>query len=383
MEAVFNDAFNSIENDIFKVVFFPDRVYHANYLNATRSRRYRYNVREVRTKLGMIVMKGQVYLDDRYLTNFIRIEYRSGRLVELARENNRFLDNDLIAWVRLLPEDSNLTTEAQVKLEYCRWIDAYQVEVWGDLEAPANSRHDYKILDMMGKDGSITRIPGFSQAMGNTNQSLKQIKQIELAFRENDFDTPLNYAITNPAWDNNFERSHQVPNTQNPSDPANTIETKNYLIDFQRGHYIEGSKVEPVRYVNAMMNDNNPDRDNQNIVEMKWLIQRQLGSSLVFFHEVIIPPGKVEGTHRHVGTEEIYYITEGEGVAYMGENDDPALANHPTEEIDVFGLGPMNCKKLVVKPGDVIFTKSGGVHGIRNNSTSKTLRFVAFLYHTQ
>jgi mannose-6-phosphate isomerase-like protein (cupin superfamily) len=383
MEAVFNDAFNSIENDIFKVVFYPDRVYHANYLNATRSARYRYNVREVRTKLGIIVLKGQVYLDDRYLSNFIRIEYRSGRLVEMARENGRFLDQDLIAWVRLLPEDSNLTTEAQLKLEYCKWIDAYQVEIWENLEAPANGRHDYMILDMMGKDGCITRIPSFSRAMGTTNQSLKQVKQLELAFRENDIDSPLGYTINNHSWDNNFERSYQVPNTQHPSDHANTIGLGNYLIDFQRAYYIEGSKVAPVRYRNAMMNDSNPDRDQQNIIEMKWLLQRKLGSSLVFFHEVTIPPGKVEGTHRHIGTEEIYYITEGEGVAYMGENDDPALSDYPTEEIDVFGIGNINCKKLVVKPGDVIFTKSGGVHGIRNNSTSKTLRFVAFLYHTQ
>ena len=236
---------------------------------------------------------------------------------------------------------------------------------------------------MMGKDGSITRVASFSEAMGKTSQSLKEIKQIELAFRENDFDAPLGYAINNPAWDNNYERSFQVPNTHNPSANENTIKTQNYLIDFQRGHYIEGSKVPPVRYRNAMMNENNPDRDDDNIIDMKWLIQRELGSSLVFFHEVTIPPGKVEGTHRHVGTEEIYYITEGEGVAYMGENDDPTLAHYPGEDIDVFGLGPIKCKKLVVKPGDVIFTKSGGIHGIRNNSTSKTLRFVAFLYHTQ
>ena len=51
MDPRFNDIFTSPENDIFKVVFFPDRIYHARYLNATRSRRYRYNVQEVRGKL--------------------------------------------------------------------------------------------------------------------------------------------------------------------------------------------------------------------------------------------------------------------------------------------------------------------------------------------
>ncbi len=37
---------------------------------------------------------------------------------------------------------------------------------------------------------------------------------------------------------------------------------------------------------------------------------------------------------------------------------------------------------MPVKPGSVIFTKSGGIHGIRNPSPDKPLRFVAFLYHT-
>ena len=32
-------------------------------------------------------------------------------------------------------------------------------------------------------------------------------------------------------------------------------------------------------------------------------------------------------------------------------------------------------------PGSVIYTKSGGVHGIRNPG-SEPLKFVAFLYHT-
>ena len=48
MDARFSDIFDRPENTIFRVVFFPDRIYHAQYLNATRSPRYRYNVREVR-----------------------------------------------------------------------------------------------------------------------------------------------------------------------------------------------------------------------------------------------------------------------------------------------------------------------------------------------
>ena len=48
MDPRFNDIFTRPENAIFRVVFYPDRIYHAQYLNATRSPRYRYNVREVR-----------------------------------------------------------------------------------------------------------------------------------------------------------------------------------------------------------------------------------------------------------------------------------------------------------------------------------------------
>ena len=55
------DAINStVENSIFHVVFFPDRIYHAQYLNATRSERYRYNVREVRGQGDITVLKAEL-----------------------------------------------------------------------------------------------------------------------------------------------------------------------------------------------------------------------------------------------------------------------------------------------------------------------------------
>jgi len=103
--------------------------------------------------------------------------------------------------------------------------------------------------------------------------------------------------------------------------------------------------------------------------------------SVVFFHEVTIPPGTVEGTHQHIGSEELYYITEGTGVAYMREGDDPSTDRYPTVTRDIYGIGPRACKELPVQPGSIIFTKSGGMHGIRNQG-QQPLRFVAFLYHT-
>ena len=136
-----------------------------------------------------------------------------------------------------------------------------------------------------------------------------------------------------------------------------------------------------MRYLNALMDLDNPDRSDTNIIEMRWLLQRVFGSSIVFFHEVTIPPGTTEGTHQHIGSEELYYIVEGQGTAYMGVADDPTTEPYPTVARSVYTLGSRACKELPVRPGSVLFTKSGGIHGIRNTVTAP-LKFVAFLYHT-
>ena len=376
MDTRFDQINSTVENSIFHVVFFPDRIYHAQYLNATRSERYRYNVREVRGQGDISVLKAEVYVDGRRYSNVLRIEYRASRLVEKLRQRGRFLRGELLAYVNLLPGDKP-SADATVKLTYCPWIDAYQVELWETLESLESQPHDARVLDLMGYEGSITAVP----AMRSILADLPALKRLELAFRENDRDLPFGFAINNPEWDNNNERKIQSPNTNTPSSPSNTIETLNYFIDFQRGWFIQSDDVAPVRYLNAMMNDADTDRKLDNVIEMRWLLQRELGSTVVFFHEVLIPPGMVEGTHQHIGSEELYYIIEGEGIAYMGENDDPATVSFPTVERSIFGFDqPRRCKELPVKPGSIIFTKSGGIHGIRNPGTTP-LRFVAFLYH--
>src|SRR5208282_3112768 len=103
MDPRFNEIFSKPENQIFQVVFFPDRIYHAQYLNATRSSRYRYNVTEVRNKLDIGILKGEVYMDGVLFTNFIRVEYRASRLIELVREKNRWLQQDVIAYLKIIP----------------------------------------------------------------------------------------------------------------------------------------------------------------------------------------------------------------------------------------------------------------------------------------
>jgi oxalate decarboxylase/phosphoglucose isomerase-like protein (cupin superfamily) len=386
MDPRFQQIQNSPENSVFAIVFFPDRIYHAQYLNATRSARYRYYVHEVRNALDNMVMKGLVFLDGNLLARFLRVEYRASRLVEQAREKERFLRDSVLANVGVKHLDPTKNAQAMVRMHYDNWIDAYQVEFWDSLEPPATKHHDIKIANMMGREGSITRVRSFDAALSD----LAGIQQIELSFRENDIDIPLGYKIGDPQYDNDFGRTYQVPNTQNPSAPQNTVSVNSYLLDFRRGWFLEKVRdLAPVRYQNAMTESSSADYNtpgpNNNIIEMRWVVQRELGGSNVYFHEVTIPPGTVEGTHQHIGSEELYYIFEGEGIAYMGAGDDPTL-NHdekyPLRTVDIFGLPKHDVREVKVQPGSVIYTKSGGIHGIRNPHGTQPLRFIAFGYHS-
>jgi mannose-6-phosphate isomerase-like protein (cupin superfamily) len=377
MDERFNDIFTSPENQVFKVVFFPDRIYHEAYLNATVSPRYRYNVREVRSKHDITLLKGSVYQDSAYLCNFLRIEYRGSRLTETARDRKRFLRDQVIAWVKLLPENAQYTAEATVKLSYCNWIRAYQVEIWQTLEPLPGTGHDVKVLSMLGKTGQITRIKAFNAALDD----IRALKTVDIAFRENDVDQPFGYQINDPTWDNDYLRSHEEPRNPQPNSSENTIQDDNYSITFQRGWFLQAKNIQPVRYENAMMDPDNPERHANNIVEMRWILQRELGGDLVYFHEVNVTPGSYEGSHRHIGSEELYYIVSGKGIAYMGRGDDPATeTKYPTVDKQIYGFGPRLVKELPVEAGNVIYTKSGGIHGIRNNGT-EPLKFVAFGYH--
>jgi oxalate decarboxylase/phosphoglucose isomerase-like protein (cupin superfamily) len=378
MDSRFDQIFDSPDNDVFKVVFFPDRVYHDRSLSAARSDRYRYNVQEVRNALDIGVMKGQVYLDGVFYSNMVRIEYRGGRLIEGIREKNRYLKDEVMCWVKLIPDDPTKIGEDTVHLHYDPRIGAYYVEIWQTLEPPEGSWHDYRVLNLMGHENAITCVPAFLPAVAD----LPTLTRVELKFRENEIQIPRGYHIglDDVVWDNDYLRSHEVPNTDNPSDASNTVSDGNYELTFQREFLVDANTVAPVRYRNPMMDSDNPDAAQTNVIEMRWLFQRELGGSLVFFHEVTVPPGAVEGTHQHIGTEELYYVVSGTGFAYVGEGT-PGTDNFRTVERSIYGLDPQPCKEVPVSPGKVIFTKSGGIHGIRNPGT-EPLKFVAFLYHT-
>lgn len=375
----FNEIFTSPENDIFKVVFFPDRIYHEAYLNATRSPRYRYNVQEVRGYLDISVLKGEVYLDGVRMSNFVRLEYRGSRLVEQVRLKSRLLRGQVLAWMKL--QSDTASAESRLVLHWDDWVGCYQAECWDRLEPPETVHHDFAVRDQMGAQGPITRIQALTPLIGD----VRAIRRVELAFREPERYHPYGTFIDDAtaAWDNNLLRSHQVPNTDQPSSPANTVEDRNYLLDFQRGWFRHARDILPVRYRNAMMDATNPDADPANVIAMKWLFQRELGGSMIFFHEVTLPPGKVEGNHQHVGSEELYFVTQGRGVAYLRVGDDPATDGFPTVTRHVMGLGQKEFKEVPVEPGSMIFTKSGGMHGIRNPHPTEDLKFIAFLYQSR
>lgn len=384
MHPRFDELFTDPWNQVFQVVFYPDRVYHAAYLNATRSKLYRYNVREVRNAFDITVIKAQVFLEGVFLSNVLRVEYRAGRLTEVARERERLLGDQIGMYIKLIdpgqpdPEGEDGPAENDVTLHYDKWINAYQTEIWETVAPPPGKRHDFRVLDQIGLSGSITSVYAFKGLMAQ----LFDVRKVELAFHEPAIESITRNKIADPVWDNNYLRSFQKPVVADPSSSQNTIAKLNYLVDFRRGYFFSNLRdLEPVKYRNAMMDDANTDRADDNVIEMRWVVQREFASSMVFFHEVTIPPGKVEGTHRHIGTEELYCITEGEGIAYMGDGDDPNLGAYPLVDREVYGFDLRACRELKVQKGSVIYTKSGGIHGIRNNGT-EPLRFVAFLYHT-
>ncbi|MCA1458402.1 hypothetical protein I6F35_35390 [Bradyrhizobium sp. BRP22] len=156
----FNPNVTAPRNQVFKIVFFPDRIYHAQYLNATRSPRYQYNVLEVRGRADFIVLKCEVYLDGKFLCNALRIEYRAGRFAEQARERGRLLGDEVLAWVEISHSNPDLERglKRYLKMFFDGYVNAYQVEIWETLEPPLTVSHSFKVLDQMGLHKPITAI---------------------------------------------------------------------------------------------------------------------------------------------------------------------------------------------------------------------------------
>src|SRR5262249_39406997 len=159
-----------------------DRIYHAAYFNATRSSRYRYNVLEVRNAFDITVLKAEVYLDGIFLSNVLRVEYRAGRLTEVAREKARFLRDRVLMQIRLLDPAAPAATptgpSARLHLHFDKWINAYQTEIWESVTPPDRKWHDFKVIDQIGRMGPITSV----FALKDLLHDVRALRRLELSF---------------------------------------------------------------------------------------------------------------------------------------------------------------------------------------------------------
>src|SRR5439155_22827143 len=120
---------------------------------------------------------------------------------------------------------------------------------------PAGTSHDHRVLALMGRDAPITRASELAPALAD----LPSLRQVAVAFREDDRLFPTGQPIGNTQWDNAYLRSHQVPNTPEPSSDQNTVPDGTYQLDFQRGFFLpDAAAVAPVNYRNPMGDAGNP-----------------------------------------------------------------------------------------------------------------------------
>ena len=90
------------------------------------------------------------------------------------------------------------------------------------------------------------------------------------------------------------------------------------------------------------------------VISNRYLDSNELDNDLTGFYLNELEVGSEIGYHVHEGEEEIYYIIEGNGII--------------TD----------NAEKIEIKAGDVIYTKSGEGHGMKNTG-DKPIRFLAFI----
>ena len=86
---------------------------------------------------------------------------------------------------------------------------------------------------------------------------------------------------------------------------------------------------------------------------VRTLLTDEFESSMKYIRDLLLEPGSSIGIHAHSGDEEIYYIISGTGMMQVDGEE----------------------KK--VQAGDVVLTKSGSSHGLRNDSTEDLRIFVA------
>ncbi len=86
---------------------------------------------------------------------------------------------------------------------------------------------------------------------------------------------------------------------------------------------------------------------------VRTLLTSEFSSKMKYVRELTLMPGASIGMHPHVNDEEIYYVISGEGIMQVDDEEKP------------------------MKMGDIVLTKSGSSHGLKNSGESDLKIFVA------
>lgn len=98
----------------------------------------------------------------------------------------------------------------------------------------------------------------------------------------------------------------------------------------------------------------NPRGGNGVLDCFSYLKNEDITNNMTGFNIMEMEPGSSVGYHQHIDDEEIYFILSGEGkIVDNGEESD-------------------------IKAGDLLYTKQGERHSIKNTG-NETLKFVAFI----
>lgn len=91
-------------------------------------------------------------------------------------------------------------------------------------------------------------------------------------------------------------------------------------------------------------------------LKFRRILEKEFQSHISFFDYTILPPGTTIGFHKHVDSEEVYFILKGKGMMRVDN-----------EEVEV-------------SDGDVILNPSGSSHGLKNHS-AQDLEILVFEGH--
>ena len=283
----------------------------------------------------IIVLKGEVYSTALFLSNLLRVEYRAGRLTEVAREKRRGSCATSCGRDQAVRSGSDVgrrpapARRRRFMLHYDSWIDAYQVRDLGDARAAARARPTISRCSIRSAaTGPITACRR-SRTSSATSSALRRLElvvprerrrsAVRLSDRQRRNGTTTTCATI------------RCRSTQQPSDHQNTVDGQLLPDRFPARpllHELDESRR--CATATAMMDARQPGRArDDNIIEMRWVLQREFAGSVVFFHKVTIPPGAIEGTHQHIGTEELYCIVEGRGSPTWATATIPANETYP------------------------------------------------------